>query len=224
MRILLIEDNQQIAQSLTEALEKQHYTVDRAADGEIGWQYIEGVTYDAILLDLMLPKIDGITLCRQLRAIGLTTPVLMLTAKDSSLDRVLGLDVGADDYVVKPFDLPELFARIRALLRRGNTDAFPLLTWEHLQIDPSKSIACYHEHILKLTAREYATLELLLRTGGRILSRSAMIDRLWSFDDPPQEDAVKFHIKELRKKLKLAGAPANLIETVYGVGYRLKPI
>jgi two-component system, OmpR family, response regulator len=224
MRILLIEDNQQIAQSLIEALEKQHYTVDRAADGEIGWQYIECVTYDAILLDLMLPKIDGITLCRHLRAIGLTTPVLMLTAKDSSLDRVLGLDVGADDYVVKPFDLPELFARIRALLRRGNIDASPLLTWEHLQLDPSKFIACYHENILKLTAREYATLELLLRTGDRILSRSAMIDRLWSFDDPPQEDAVKFHIKELRKKLKLAGAPANLIETVYGVGYRLKPI
>lgn len=224
MRILLVEDNQQIAQSLTEALEKQHYTVDRAADGEIGWQYLEGVTYDAILLDLMLPKIDGITLCRQLRAIGLTTPVLMLTAKDASIDRVLGLDVGADDYVVKPFDLPELFARIRALLRRGNIDASPLLTWEHLQLDPSKLIACYHENILKLTAREYATLELLLRTGDRILSRSAIIDRLWSFDDPPQEDAVKFHIKELRKKLKLAGAPANLIETVYGVGYRLKPI
>jgi two-component system, OmpR family, response regulator len=224
MRILLVEDNQQIAQSLTEALEKQHYTVDRAADGEIGWRYIESVIYDAILLDLMLPKIDGITLCRQLRAIGLTTPVLMLTAKDTSLDRVLGLDVGADDYVVKPFDLPELFARIRALLRRGNIDASPLLTWERIQLDPSKFIACYDENILKLTVREYATLELLLRTGDRILSRSAIIDRLWSFDDPPQEDAVKFHIKELRKKLKLAGAPANLIETVYGVGYRLKPI
>jgi two-component system, OmpR family, response regulator len=224
MRILLVEDNQQIAQSLTEALEKQHYTVDRAADGEIGWRYIESVIYDAILLDLMLPKIDGITLCRQLRAIGLTTPVLMLTAKDTSIDRVLGLDVGADDYVVKPFDLPELFARIRALLRRGNIDASPLLTWERIQLDPSKFIACYDENILKLTVREYATLELLLRTGDRILSRSAIIDRLWSFDDPPQEDAVKFHIKELRKKLKLAGAPANLIETVYGVGYRLKPI
>jgi two-component system, OmpR family, response regulator len=224
MRILLVEDNQQIAQSLTEALEKQNYTVDRAADGEIGWRYIESVTYDAILLDLMLPKIDGITLCRQLRAIELTTPVLMLTAKDTSADRVLGLDVGADDYVVKPFDLPELFARIRALLRRGNIDASPLLTWEYLQLDPSKFIVCYHENILKLTATEYATLELLLRTGGRILSRSAIIDRLWSFDKPPQEEAVKFHIKELRKKLKLAGAPANLIETVYGVGYRLKPI
>jgi two-component system, OmpR family, response regulator len=223
MRILLIEDNCQIAQPLTEALEKQHYTVDRAADGEIGWQYIEGVTYDLILLDLMLPKIDGITLCRQLRSKGLTTPVLMLTAKDTSIDRVLGLDVGADDYVVKPFDLPELFARIRALLRRGNIGVSPILTWEQLELNPSNFIARYQEHILKLTSKEYAILELLLRTGDRILSRSAIINRLWDFDDPPHEDAVKFHIKELRKKLKLAGAPVNLIETVYGLGYRLKP-
>ena len=132
MRILLVEDNHQIAQSLTEALEKQHYTVDVAADGETGWQYIDSLTYDLILLDLMLPKIDGISLCRQLRSKGLTTPVLILTAKDTSLDRVLGLDVGADDYVIKPFDLPELFARIRALLRRGNIGASPILTWEKL--------------------------------------------------------------------------------------------
>ncbi len=224
MRILLVEDNRQIAQSLAEALEQQHYTVDLAADGEFGWQQIECLTYDLILLDLMLPKIDGITLCRQIRAKGLTTPVLMLTAKDTSPDLVLGLDVGADDYMVKPFDLPELFARIRALLRRGNIGNSPLLTWEHLELDPSNFIARYQENILKLTAKEYAILELLLRSGDRILSRSDMIDRIWAFDDPPQEDAVKFHIKELRKKLTLAGAPVSLIETVYGVGYRLKPI
>jgi DNA-binding response OmpR family regulator len=224
MRILLVEDNQQIARSLTEVLVKHNYTVDLAMDGKIGWQYIEGLTYDLILLDLMLPKIDGITLCRQLRSVGITTPVLMLTAKDTSMDRVLGLDVGADDYVVKPFDLPELFARIRALLRRGNIGASPLLAWEHLELNPSNEIVRYQGNILKLTSKEYAILELLLRTGNRTLSRSAIIDRLWTLDSLPQEDAIKFHVKELRKKLKLAGAPVDLIETVYGLGYRLKPI
>jgi two-component system, OmpR family, response regulator len=224
MRILLVEDNYQIAQSLKDALEKQYYTIDLAADGAIGLQCIECITYDLILLDLMLPKIDGITLCRKIRAKRLTTPILILTAKDSSIDRVLGLDVGADDYMVKPFDLPELFARIRALLRRGNIGASPLLTWEYLELDPSIFIARYQENTLKLTTKEYAILELLLRSGNRILSRGDILDRLWTFEDPPHEDAVKFHIKELRKKLKIAGAPANLIETVYGVGYRLKVI
>ncbi|CAN1211506.1 DNA-binding response regulator [Tumidithrix helvetica PCC 7403] len=224
MRILIVEDNEPVARSLADALEKQHHTVDWVADGESGWQQIEAMTYDLILLDVMLPQVDGISLCRRIRASSITTPVLMLTAKDSSTDKVLGLDAGADDYVVKPFDLPELSARIRALLRRGNTTTPSLLSWEHLCLDPSKFVATYADTLLELTRKEYAILELLLRNGDRVLSRSVFIDHLWALDDIPEEEAVKFHIKELRKKLKLAGAPPNLIETVYGLGYRLRPI
>jgi DNA-binding response OmpR family regulator len=224
MRILLVEDNQPVARSLTDALEKQHYTVDWVADGETGWQQIEAMTYDLILLDVMLPQVDGISLCRRVRSSGIATPVLMLTARDTSTDKVLGLDAGADDYVVKPFDLPELSARIRALLRRSTTTTSSLLVWERLSLDPSKFVVTYADTPLELTRKEYAILELLLRNGDRVLSRSAFIDRLWALDVIPGEEAVKFHIKELRKKLKSAGAPPNLIETVYGLGYRLRPV
>lgn len=224
MRILLVEDNQQIARTLAEALAKQHYTIDWAADGEAAWQYLEALPYDLILLDVLLPIVNGITLCQHLRSAGITTPVLMLTAKDTSSDKVLGLDAGADDYVVKPFDLPELSARIRALLRRNSAHASPILTWERLHLDPSKFAVTYAETLLDLTPKEYALLELLLRNGECVLSRRAIINHLWSLDDLPGEEAVKFHIKELRKKLRLAGAPAQFIETVYGLGYRLKPI
>ncbi|MBE9129083.1 response regulator transcription factor [Coleofasciculus sp. LEGE 07092] len=170
----------------------------------------------------MLPKLDGISLCQRLRRSGKMTPVLMLTAKDTSSDKVMGLDAGADDYVVKPFDLPELTARIRALLRRGSSTIPPILEWERLSLNPSSCEVTYAGQPLHLTPKEYALLELFLRNSNRVLSRSIILDRLWSFDDPPGEDAVKVHIKDLRKKLRIAGAPPDLIQTVYGLGYRLK--
>lgn len=222
MRILLVEDDDRIADALKEALTDQHYSVDTAADGEAGWEFIQLCTYDLILLDVMLPKLDGINLCRKLRRNNINIPVLMLTAKDSSTDKVIGLDAGADDYVVKPFDLPELSARIRALLRRGNPTLPPVLEWEKLRLDPSKCEVIYAEKLLHLTPKEYALLELFLRNGVRVLSRSDIIDHLWTFEDPPAEETVKVHLKDLRKKLNFAGAPADLIETVYGLGYRLK--
>ncbi|MFB2880908.1 response regulator transcription factor [Floridanema aerugineum] len=222
MRILLVEDDDRIADALKEALTDRHYSVDIAADGEAGWECIQLCTYDLILLDVMLPKLDGINLCRKLRRSNINTPVLMLTAKDSSTDKVMGLDAGADDYVVKPFDLPELSARIRALLRRGNPTLPPVLEWEKLHLDPSKCEVNYAGKLLHLTPKEYALLELFLRNGSRVLSRSDIIDHLWTFEDPPAEETVKVHLKDLRKKLKAAGAPADLIETVYGLGYRMK--
>ena len=224
MRILIVEDDQRLAQALAETLADRQYVVDLANDGAIGWDFIQSLNYDLILLDIMLPKIDGITLCKRLRSQGFQTPVLMLTARDTSNDKVIGLDVGADDYVVKPFDLAELTARIRALLRRGNITIPPVLEWESLSLNPNSCEVIYAGQKLHLTPKEFALLELFLRQPSLVLSRSKILDHLWSFVDPPGEEAVKVHIKELRKKLRLAGAPPDLIETVYGLGYRLKQV
>ncbi len=221
MRILLVEDDERISQALAEALTDQHYAVDIATDGEEGWDFAEACTYDLILLDVMLPKLDGISLCQRLRRQGLKTPVLMLTARDTSNDKVMGLDAGADDYVVKPFDLPELAARIRALLRRGSTTLSPILEWENLRLNPNTCDVTYRENLLHITPKEYSLLELFLRTGGRVLTRSAILDHVWAFEDSPGEETVKVHLRGLRQKLKAAGAPANFIETIYGMGYRL---
>lgn len=222
MKILLVEDDEALASALVEILtDKQNYLVDIAADGETGWQLIEASPYSLIVLDVMLPKLNGIQLCQRLRRSGYITPVMLLTARDSSDDRVMGLDAGADDYVVKPFDLPELLARMRALLRRSSLESAAEIEWAGLRLEPKGCQITYCEKALVLTPKEYNLIELLLRHQGQILSRSAMIDHVWSIDAPPSEETVKVHIKSLRKKLKSAGAPADLIETVYGMGYRL---
>lgn len=224
MKILIVEDDERIAEALAEALTDQHYTVDIAPDGEAGWDLVEAFSYDLVLLDVMLPKLDGISLCQQIRSQGFRMPVLLLTARDASVDKVLGLDAGADDYVVKPFDLQELGARIRALLRRGSSTSPPVLKCGLLQLDPSSCEVTYRNKFLNLTPKEYSLLELFLRNRRRVFSRSAILESLWSFEEPPEEDTVKAHIKGLRQKLKAVGAPANLIETIYGLGYRLKQI
>jgi DNA-binding response OmpR family regulator len=224
MRILLVEDDERIAIALSETLRDRQYLVDVATDGEAGWELIEVIPYDLILLDVMLPKLDGIGLCQRLRRARYMTPVLLLTARDTSNDKVIGLDAGADDYVVKPFDLAELTARIRALLRRGNVSLPPVLEWGQLCLDPNSCEVSYAGHRLHLTPKEYKILELFLRNSRRVLSRSAILDHLWSYEDPPGQEAVKVHIKDLRKKLKIVGAPPDFIETVYGLGYRLKQI
>jgi two-component system, OmpR family, response regulator len=221
MRLLIVEDDLEIAELLSEAFTDQHYTVDIASDGEAGWDFVKAFDYDLLLLDWMLPKLDGISLCRQLRAHGYQMPILMLTAQDTTQAQVTGLDAGADDYVLKPYKLEELFARIRALLRRGSASQPPMLQWGDLCLDPSTGEASYGDNAIKLTAKEFRLLELFLRRGNRVLSRSAIMENLWSFDELPDEDAIKAHIKRLRQKLKLAGAFEDLIETVYGLGYRL---
>jgi len=217
-----VEDDQRIAIALMETLRDRQYQVDLGEDGEAAWQFLEAFNYELILLDVTLPKLNGIQLCQRLRKAGIQTPVLMLTARDSSSDKVLGLDAGADDYVVKPFDLAELTARIRALLRRGTAVLPTVLEWGDLRLNPSSYEVSYGENLLNLTPKEYQLLELFIRKNKMVLSRSLILDNLWSFEDPPGEETVKVHVKDLRKKLRIAGAPPDFIETVYGVGYRLK--
>ena len=222
MRILLVEDDERIAESLTEALSDQHYVVDVAADGEAAWEFVEAFAYDLLLLDVMLPKLDGISLCRQLRQKSYFMPILMLTARDTTTDQVTGLDAGADDYVIKPYKLQELMARIRALLRRRNSLLPPVLEWGSLRLDSSSCEVTYKSQPVQITPKEYRLLELFLRRGCRVFSRREILENLWSFEEPPGEDTIKAHIKRLRQKLKLVGAPDDFIETVYGLGYRLK--
>jgi DNA-binding response OmpR family regulator len=224
MRILLVEDDLRLAETLAEALTDQRYVVDVVSDGEAGWEQVKVLNYDLMLLDLMLPELDGVSLCQRLRSHGYNMPVLMLTACDTITDKINGLDAGADDYVVKPVDLGELFARVRALLRRGNSSSPPILEWENLRLDPSAYEVSYVDKPLHLTPKEYSLLELLLRSGRRVLSRSVIIEHIWSLESPPEEDTVKVHIRGLRQKLKAAGAPDNLIETIHGMGYRLRQI
>jgi DNA-binding response OmpR family regulator len=222
VKILLVEDDLRLAETLAEALTDQRYVVDIVTDGEAGWRQAKALDYDLLLLDVMLPELDGLALCHRLRSHGYQMPVLMLTACDTLNDEVNGLDAGADDYVVKPVDLQKLFARIRALLRRGSNTSPPILEWEEIRLNPSTYEVTYQDTPLHLTPKEYGLLELLLRNGRRVLSRSVMIDHVWSLESPPEEHTVKVHIRSLRQKLKAAGAAEDLIETVHSMGYRLK--
>ncbi|MEM1395216.1 MAG: response regulator [Cyanobacteria bacterium P01_H01_bin.150] len=224
MRILVVEDDKCIAKVLENILSKQNYVVDVADNGLLGWEFVESFTYDLILLDVILPELDGIKFCQKLREHNYQTPVLLLTAQNSSNDKVLGLDAGADDYVVKPFEVTELLARIRVLLRRKNTPIQAVLEWEKLRLNPGSTEVTYNGNLLSLTPKEYRLLELFLRNSNIVFSRGEILDHLWSMEEAPKEDTVTAHIKGLRQKLTKAGAPNDLIETVYGLGYRLKEI
>ncbi|NEP60260.1 MAG: response regulator [Symploca sp. SIO2G7] len=223
MRILLVEDDELVTEKLVKRLINQNYAIDVAADGQAGWELVDAITYDLILLDVNLPKLDGITLCRRLRSQGLRTPILLLTAHNSSSDKVMGLDAGADDYVTKPFDVDELLARIRALLRRGSSTLPPILKWRNLHLDPSVCEVTYNSQPIPLTPKEYGLLELFLHYNNRVFSRNVILEHLWSLEELPGEETVTAHIKGLRRKLKAAGLSEDPIETVYGIGYRLKP-
>lgn len=224
MKILIVEDDELIAQTLTDILRDLYYIVDLASEGELGWEYVEAYDYDLILLDINLPKLNGIEFCKRLRLAGNQTPVLLLTAQNSGDQKVIGLDAGADDYVVKPFEIDELLARIRVLLRRRNSLESQIIQWGKLSLNSTTHEVTYDQKILTLTPKEYRLLEFFLRSGDRVLSREIILDRLWDVEEAPRENTVTAHIKDLRHKLKQAGANADLIETVYGVGYRLKPL
>ncbi len=223
MKILVVEDDESTAQILVAVLTSHNYAVEVASDGEAGLNLVQSFDYDLVLTDLILPKLDGISLCRQIRSLGLQMPILLLTGQDNGHDKAIGLDAGADDYVVKPFDVEELIARVRALLRRGGIASQPILEWGDLHFDPGSCEVTYANQPLLLTPKEYALLELFLRNNRRVFSCSMILEHLWAYEEAPGEDAVRTHIKGLRQKLKAAGAPANLIETVYGIGYRFKP-
>ena len=224
MKILVVEDDLVVADALKMTLSDRKYTVEIAHDGQAGLDFIEAFDYDLLLLDSILPKLDGVSLCRHVRSRGYMMPILLLTSLDSNHDRAIGLDAGADDYVVKPFDPEELSARIRALLRRGHDRVSPILKWEDLTLDPRSYEVTYQRILLSLTPKEYALLELFLRYSRRLFSCGAILEHLWTYEDAPSEEAVRTHIKGLRHKLKAAGAPTDFVETVYGIGYRLKSV
>ena len=223
MKILLVEDDKYTASMISNALTACHYLIDTTENGQTGLELTKAYSYDLILLDVIVPGMDGVSLCRELRSQGYQMPILMLTAKNSSGDRIEGLEAGADDYVVKPFDLSELVARIRALLRRRKATINTVLTWENLQLDLSTNEVTYNGKLLHLTPKEYGLLELFLRNPRRIFNRSTLLDNVWNVGEFPGERAVTTQIKGLRQKLKTAGMTADLLESVYGLGYRLKP-
>lgn len=224
MRILLVEDDIQLADSLADALVAQCYSVDIARDGATGWNQVCTLSYDLTLLDVALPDLDGIQFCRRLRSHGSSLPVLMLTARDTSQDKVIGLDAGADVYMVKPFDLQELLAQIRAMLRRGATPTPTTLSWGHLRLNPETYDVSYDGHPIRLTPKEFSILELLMQHGRRVLSRDFILENVWSSMEAPGEEAVKAHVKSLRHKLRRACNSGHLIETLHGVGYRLTQV
>ncbi|MEM1279110.1 MAG: response regulator transcription factor [Cyanobacteria bacterium P01_D01_bin.6] len=224
MRILLVEDDRHLSASLSEALEAMQYTVDVATDGAMAWQQMLLLPYDLMLMDVTLPCVDGLTLCQRMRSHSIDSPVLMLTARDTSQDKIAGLDAGADAYMVKPFELAELTAQIRALLRRGQTSASTTLLWGALRLNPNTFEVTYQDTPLRLTPKEFAILDLLIRHGRRVLSRHFILESIWQMDDPPGEETVKAHLKALRQKLRKVGAPRNFVETVHGLGYRLMDV
>jgi DNA-binding response OmpR family regulator/HPt (histidine-containing phosphotransfer) domain-containing protein len=224
MKILLVDDDETLVDLLSKSLTERSYAIDVATDGERGWIYGSTYTYDLIILDWSLPKLDGISLCRRFRANGYNTPIILLTSRHGSQNKIQGLDAGADDYICKPFDVEELAARIRALLRRLNCDFLPVLNWGDLQLDPCSCQVTYRGEILSLAAKEYRLLELFLRHSPEVLSIEAIIESLWSSLEYPAEATVRSHLRRLRHKLKQAGLPEDLIVTVRGQGYCLKPL
>ena len=224
MRILLVDDDRIMVELLTRTLVQQNYAIDVAIDGEQGWIYGSTYTYDLIILDWSLPKLDGVQLCQRFRAHNYDTPIMLLTSRGGSQNKIIGLDAGADDYICKPFDAEELAARIRALLRRLNCDFMPVLRWGDLVMNPCTSEITYRGQSLSLTAKEYRLLELFLRHNREVFSVEDIIDRLWSSTEYPAEATVRSHLRRLRQKLKQAGFPEDLIITVRGQGYCLKSV
>jgi DNA-binding response OmpR family regulator len=221
MRLLLVEDEKKLAAFIKKGLEKKcGHAVDVIHNGEEGLIYAVAVDYDLIILDIMLPGLDGLSVLRELRAKGLKTPIILLTAKATIESKVEGLDSGSDDYLTKPFDLRELVSRVNALLRRNSEDQPVQLTVGNLTLDPVKRTARRGDHSLALTAREFSLLEYLMRKKGHALSRSQIMDHVWSGEFEGSSNIVDVYIKYLRDKVDAAGE-TKLIHTVWGIGYRL---
>ncbi len=222
MRILVVEDEKRIARFLKQGLEEESYAVDVVTDGPSVFDWVAGATYDLIMLDVMLPGLTGFEVCRILRQRGVTTPVLMLTARDEVDDRVTGLDAGADDYLSKPFAFKELLARIRALTRRTSASATPdtVLKLANLELDTITHRAKRGGRKIELTAKEYALLEYFLRHPRRPLSRTLIREAIWGYDYYGASNVVDVYVRHLRQKLEVSGDP-SLIHTVRGVGYKI---
>ncbi|MEV6153682.1 response regulator transcription factor [Nonomuraea sp. NPDC052129] len=223
-RLLVVDDEPALREALQSSLEFEGYKVVTANDGQAALDQVARETYDAVLLDVMMPRLDGLTACRRLRATGNHIPVLMLTARDAVGDRVSGLDAGADDYLVKPFELDELLARVRALLRRGALNsAVPevTLTYGDLRMDPDTREVTRGERRLDLTRTEYLLMELFLTHPRQVLTREQILGEVWGFDFEPTSNSLDVYVMYLRRKTEAGGEP-RVIHTVRGVGYTLR--
>jgi DNA-binding response OmpR family regulator len=220
MRILLVEDDAGISKFIHQGLSEAGYAIDVASDGSEGVQFAKAADYDAIVLDVLLPGQDGLSVLKSLRKHGLQTPVLLLTALDTVEDRVLGLDAGADDYLIKPFDFTELLARLRALLRRPPLHADVVLKVGSLQMDTAHRVVKRGHHEIELSPREYSLLEYLMRNADHVLSRTQIAQHVWSFDFYGDFKLIDVYIGYLRRKIDQHGSP-SLIRTVRGVGYSI---
>ncbi|MEV6104238.1 response regulator transcription factor [Streptomyces sp. NPDC051940] len=220
MRVLVVDDDEAVRRSLAHALTRDGYEVTVAPDGAAALEELGRVRPDAVVLDILMPEPNGLEVCRRLRGRGDAVPILMLTARDLVSDRVVGLDAGADDYLVKPFALDELRARLRALLRRSGADR-EVLSYDDVSLDTAACRARRAERRLELTRTEYALLELFLRNPERVLSRTLIFDSVWGYDFGPSSNALWVYVSYLRAKLEAAGEP-RLIQTVRGLGYVLR--
>lgn len=219
-RILIIEDDEGILRVLRRALTYEGYQVETALEGEVGLAQARDWRPDLVILDLMLPGMDGLEVTQRLRTEG-NIPILMLTAKDNITDRVSGLDAGADDYMTKPFDLDELLARVRALLRRTQLERAPVLTFNDLTLDTSTRLATRKSRPIALTAKEYDLLELFMRHPRQVMTREMIFDRVWGYDFGGESNVLDVYIRYLRQKLENDGE-TRLIHTVRGVGYVMR--
>ena len=224
-RILVIEDEPQMRLGLQDNLEFEGYEVDFAEDGEEGFKKILAQTYDLIILDVMLPKMSGFDVCKKAREKGIKAPILMLTAKGEEIDKVLGLELGADDYITKPFSLRELLARIKAVLRRmdPHSPADFRITIGQLEVDFKNYQACQNRHPVAMTHREFEVLKLLWKNQNQVISRELLLSEVWGYDQSPTTRTVDNFILKLRQKIEVDPAHPHHILTVHGVGYKLIP-
>lgn len=223
LRILVVEDEAPIAAAVRDSLTADGHAVDAVGDGATALDWVEAYPYDLVILDVVLPGLDGFRVCATLRERGFNAPILMLTALDDVADRVTGLDRGADDYLPKPFAVAELRARVRALQRRRVNDRAPSIAVHDLELDPSTLAVRRHGRSIRLTAREFALLELLARHPGQVFGQDRLIDALWGADFSATSNIVEVYIRSLRRKVD-DGRRDGLIETVRGAGYRLRAV
>ena len=221
MRLLVVEDEKKLNELITKKLEKEYYGVDSCFDGEEAVRYVEGTEYDAIILDIMLPKLEGFEVIKRIRAKKNKVPILLLTARDNIDDKVKGLDYGADDYLVKPFIFEELMARIRVLLRRNSGNADNIITIANLKVDLDAKTVFRDDVLIKLSGREYSILEYLIRNKGKILPRERIEDHIWNYEYEGGTNVIDVYIRYLRKKIDDGYTP-KLIHTVRGLGYVLR--
>lgn len=222
MQILIVEDEEKIANMLRRGLLEEAYTVDIAKDGDEALYKFDINEYDLVILDLMIPKVDGITVCRDIRKKNTNIPILILTAKDSIEDKVKGLDAGADDYITKPFSFSELTARIRALLRRGNKADPVLLKADNLMLNPATRTAQRNKKTILLTAREYALLEYFMRHQNVVLTKTQLLEHVWDYNYDGLSNIVETYVKYLRQKLRTTSKDKELIHTLRGSGYIMR--